>query len=93
MLQGVRASIRDRISSMPTEESALNYEKVKLDRGVSQTDIDYARDTLGVKNKLRDMTPQEVDEIKNFLGREGDLFSKEYVPYTDKDLVNPSLFD
>ena len=93
MLQNVRANIRDRISSMPTEESALNYEKVKLDRGVSQTDIEYARDTLGVKNKLRDMTPQEVDEIKNFLRREGDLFGTDYVPYTDKDLVNPSLFD
>ena len=39
------------------------------------------------------MTPQEVEEVKSFLEMEGDLFSKEYVPYTDKDLVNPSLFD
>ena len=88
MLKTIRGDIRDKISRLPTKEAGINYEKVKLDRGVSRTDLDYARDTLSIDNKLRDMTLEEIEEIKSFLSREGDLFEKDYVPYKDSDLIN-----
>jgi hypothetical protein len=92
MMQSVRAEIRDQVTEVPSSKSAINYKRLKLDRGKTQTDIDYARDVLGIDKKLRDMSEPELDDIIDFLGDEDGSRKAfdEYQPYTDDDLVNPS---
>ena len=57
-------------------DSALNYEKVKIDRGNSAKSIKDARMHLGIKNNLRDMDMREGSIMDNYLG-----LDPEYVPY------------
>ena len=72
-----RTLIRDNLTRLPKQmDSALNYEKVKIDRGNSAKSIKDARMHLGIKNNLRDMDMNEVGIMNNYLGLEPD-----YVPY------------